>query len=378
MVSSLGDAVSNVMSRGKGRDKENFSTLQDDDDEIERPRSSMSTRSGRSGKSHGDSDEGKKLTPKGRKMRALYDFTGSTDELSFKAGDEIYVLQEVLDDWWMGEAHGKRGLFPSNYAVLITTTNTDDAPRKTHSSRPSRTPSTSNVLAFGIASISRGSKVDTTDESRRTLVNGTDTEFSSDGDSESDAGAHARVFADEHRVVNDNDGLGHIVTATDNSAMPPPVKQSPDASSSDYHAKLTSALLAQAMASNRQTSSDESSTNLSSPTKRMPPPPPPRRTPTSGALAPPPLPARNMSSRSQSTTSLQPPLPPLMAEGLNRKANSDTSSPFDSESQSINSFDAVALSSSGAKCKACGCQEYHDDPFRGNSLCSNCGHPHIS
>jgi len=361
MVSSLGDAVSNVMSRGKGRDKENFAALQDNDAEIERPRSSMSTRSGRSGKSHGDSEEGKPT--KGRKMRALYDFTGSTDELNFKAGDEIYVLQEVLDDWWMGEANGKRGLFPSNYAVLITG---DVRKPPSTSARPSRAPSTTNL--FGIASISRGTKAEN-DESRKTLVNGTDTEFSSNSDTDSDAGAHSHVFADEHRVVSD--GLGHLVTAEDISGTP--AKLSPD--TSDYHAKLSAALLAQAMTN--RTSSDESSTNASSPTKRMPPPPPPRRTPTSGTLAPPPLPARNMSSRSQSTTSLQPSLPPPMPEGRNRKAKSDTSSPFDSESQSINSFDAVALSSSGTKCAACDCQEFHDDPFRGSNVCTNCGHPHI-
>jgi len=357
MVSSLGDAMSNVMSRSKHRDKENFSALQDDGAEIDRPRSSMSTRSGRSAKSHGDSDDGKP-TPKGRRMKALYDFAGSTDELTFKAGDEINVLQEVLDDWWMGEANGKRGLFPSNYAVLIT-----DGVRKPQATRPStsRTPSTANM--FSLASISRGTKPED-DESRRTLVNGTDTEFSSDGDSDSDAGAHAHVFADEHRV--DHGGPELLMTAKDNSSGP------------DYHAKLSAALLAQAMTTNHQTSSDESSTNASSPTKRMPPPPPPRRTPTSGTLAPPPLPARNMSSRSQSTTSLQPPLPSTMPDGWIRKANSDRSSPFDSESQSISSFDAVALSSSDAKCKACGCQEFHDDPFRGANLCSNCGHPHVS
>lgn len=48
-------------------------------------------------------------------VRALYDFTGSTDELSFKSGNEIIVLNEVLDDWWMGELDGQRGLFPMSY-----------------------------------------------------------------------------------------------------------------------------------------------------------------------------------------------------------------------------------------------------------------------
>lgn len=52
-------------------------------------------------------------------VRALYDFSGSTDELSFKSGNEIIVLNEVLDDWWMGELNGQKGLFPMSYTEAI-------------------------------------------------------------------------------------------------------------------------------------------------------------------------------------------------------------------------------------------------------------------
>jgi len=51
-------------------------------------------------------------------VTALYDFTGSSDELSFKAGMEIVVLHEVLDDWWMGEVDGQTGLFPTSYTEV--------------------------------------------------------------------------------------------------------------------------------------------------------------------------------------------------------------------------------------------------------------------
>lgn len=61
----------------------------------------------------------------GRKVvRALYDFSGSTDELSFKSGDEIVVLNEVLDDWWMGEVGGQKGLFAMSYTEAADSSNT--------------------------------------------------------------------------------------------------------------------------------------------------------------------------------------------------------------------------------------------------------------
>ena len=60
-------------------------------------------------------------------VRALHDFTGTSDELSFKAGDEIVVINEVLDEWWMGELDGRKGLFPTSYTETITSSASDDA-----------------------------------------------------------------------------------------------------------------------------------------------------------------------------------------------------------------------------------------------------------
>lgn len=48
-------------------------------------------------------------------VKALYDFQGSTDELTFKAGTDIKVLNEVVDGWWMGEIDGQKGLFPTTH-----------------------------------------------------------------------------------------------------------------------------------------------------------------------------------------------------------------------------------------------------------------------
>ena len=57
-------------------------------------------------------------------VRAVSDYLGSSDELSFHAGDEIVVLGEVIDGWMMGQLDGKKGLFPTAYTEPITATST--------------------------------------------------------------------------------------------------------------------------------------------------------------------------------------------------------------------------------------------------------------
>jgi len=45
-------------------------------------------------------------------VRAVSDYLGSSDELSFRVGDEIVVVGEVIDGWMMGQLDGKKGPFP--------------------------------------------------------------------------------------------------------------------------------------------------------------------------------------------------------------------------------------------------------------------------
>lgn len=51
---------------------------------------------------------------------AEYDYDASEgNELSFKEGDKITILDFIDDDWWLGETEsGDKGLFPSNYVTL--------------------------------------------------------------------------------------------------------------------------------------------------------------------------------------------------------------------------------------------------------------------
>ncbi|NWR74131.1 SH319 protein, partial [Centropus unirufus] len=56
------------------------------------------------------------------KAKALYDFQGENeDELSFKAGDTITGLESVDDDWMSGEIQGKSGIFPKNFVRILRT-----------------------------------------------------------------------------------------------------------------------------------------------------------------------------------------------------------------------------------------------------------------
>lgn len=56
-----------------------------------------------------------------KRVRAMYDLTATeSDELSFKKGDVITVVEQVYRDWWRGNIRGKVGIFPLNYVTPIT------------------------------------------------------------------------------------------------------------------------------------------------------------------------------------------------------------------------------------------------------------------
>ncbi|RFU35094.1 hypothetical protein B7463_g1222, partial [Scytalidium lignicola] len=54
------------------------------------------------------------------RVRALYDFQATDpDELQFRKGDVIAVIESVYKDWWKGLLRGKTGIFPLNYVEKL-------------------------------------------------------------------------------------------------------------------------------------------------------------------------------------------------------------------------------------------------------------------
>ena len=367
-VASWVDSVTGSKGK-KSKDRDAFATLDDDaavDDTTEyqtngtggTPKKTTLGRSSSNGKSKENMSP--KVTPRilkppsmqGKKVvRALYDFSGSTDELSFKSGSEIVVLNEVLDDWWMGELDGQKGLFPMSYM---------------EGARPqSRKQDTSHKpeVSKGVNRYRKDYPTSDVDEDGELAAapmmiktptygafNDTMSITSSLVDDEDDFKTQPMFFPQEVQQPFSDANHRFVVQ---HPTPPPPPSQRP---------KRKSALLsgdpAQESLINGSMNGDASShemTATSATTRKQPPPPPPRRPanrfPTSG----PPVPERKpppytKTSPSESLLNVVTSSSSPIGSGYDR-------SPFDS---------AIELGGTVV------CGQFRQRPFKPEGMCSNC------
>lgn len=66
-----------------------------------------------------NNNTGLRVSPK-LEARAIWDWTSEDpNDLSFRAGDIIEIVQETNADWWTGNSKGKQGLFPATYVERL-------------------------------------------------------------------------------------------------------------------------------------------------------------------------------------------------------------------------------------------------------------------
>jgi hypothetical protein len=280
-------------------------------------------------------------------VRALYSFSGATDELSFRPGDEIIVVSEVLDGWWMGELSGKTGLFPTTHVEVLP-------------------PGSRRAPNF------RGSDLDSSGGSSNwTAADESDSDSNLANDNR---GISARSPVSDHSpgfngLHPDTMSITSSIAEDDDNKRLMPIRHGGDdyAVDDDYFRPssletplgfMDRKILHSLNSSSRPIKLPDAE---STPGKKAPPPPPPRR-PTITSTTTPPIPERPYrpyrNTPSQSVNSLKVPA------SFTSSQNGHDRSPFES---------ATELSTPLA---STGCGEFKQSPFQAKGMCSNCFQVH--
>ncbi|THU93410.1 BAR-domain-containing protein [Dendrothele bispora CBS 962.96] len=300
-------------------------------------------------------------------VRALYDFTGSSDELSFKVGDEIVVINEVLEGWWMGELKGKQGLFPTPYTEVIPS----KPPLPT---RPNLQDMQSKSAPVSMSHNSLSSQ-DPDDDDEYKMSDMDDEVYGSQPLSPN----HSPFFGGGLGLVHGADAASIVSTDRENdssqliaSITRYQEQHMSSSSNSSLATRSTSSFTPIRPAPIRRSSAADGLTSGTPPSgKKAPPPPPPRRSNTN--VGSPPIPARRLSGFSGSAPLLIPPSSNTTSTASTTPGSSVSShsvydtSPFESSTELSNLNGDSGNSSSVGSCTV-----FKQNPFKPKGYCSNC------
>ncbi|KAK0483375.1 BAR-domain-containing protein [Armillaria novae-zelandiae] len=351
MKMSVAGWANSAVSSVRGKKKEKFASLQDDDNDHPQGSEgnspvSLSPSFTKALRRKSQTNEGppkessRILKPPSlqdkKVVRALYDFNGSSDELTFKAGDEIVVINEVLDGWWMGLLAGKQGLFPTPYTEAVS--------KKPVLLKRSRSGKAYEEDTAYIAP-SFQSDDDSPDEGYRT----SDLEEEDAYKSKPLNPSHSPFFGGppDHGLSNTvDDDEDHLMPSISRHGL------------SDIGPSLTAEPTPPVLPLRRASTTDVLATLT--PGKKAPPPPPPRRsaTPSMTPKIPPRRPSVPASSSSSSLLTPQ---------------NTETPSPKSSFGYDASPFDSVSDLSLPSTTT---CKEFKQNPFKPKGMCSNCFEQH--
>lgn len=304
-------AVESVANRIK---KDNFTTLDDEDEEGHSGRrnpelnaslkksssiGSIGRRSSMFSSPKTTSQTAKPVVAPGKKIvRAHLDYVAkSSNELSFQAGSEIVVLNEVLDSWWMGELNNRRGLFPTTHTEVIDPSTSLSPPA----------PQGDNKYASP-ALIANQQQQIRVDSDALSLDDGYGT---SELDEEKDLNSRPLEHSPFIEGVGDTHSVESLTTDVEDRAGTPrtPKQRTHTLDTSPQSRSASSSppdptLLSTAGFFGRNSSSQSTlGSGTSTPAKKVPPPPPPRRAVSNVPIVAPPLPERRVNASVGSTRS---------------------------------------------------------------------------
>jgi hypothetical protein len=366
-IGGWASSIGKMTGRGKNKERSKFDSLMADEDEDEDSdtgagadesgiKSTPGTRSSSPIKpkimSRGNTPNASPKVPariakppsqQDRKIAvALHDFAAaSNDELSFKSGDKIIVLNEVIDGWWMGEhsSTGKTGLFPTTYTEVLNASTSSLGSKPPLPRRPSST-----ALQPSLSRSTPPSPVSSKTKPPAMLLKSPET------DPASPSSDMDHPFGDSHMAASRsplNGGFYEDSITSDNGRDDDDdeTRLVPDTEDSDdglhVYRSAPPAPPARRM-------------SIPSSKKTAPPPPPPRRSTTH--LSVPQVPPRPAISRSNSSTRTNSTNNSFVSVADAQPEQEFTSSPFDNPRD--------------------GCGDFKQNPFKPKGFCNNCFQMH--